>query len=59
VLDEFRLALVIERLEATVTRGLSGPERLQAYQAFIDRARSLARITVDADVLSQIVRETH
>jgi hypothetical protein len=59
VLDEFRRDLVIERLEATVTRGLSGPERLQAYQAFLDRARSLARITVDADVLSQIVRETH
>jgi hypothetical protein len=58
VLEAYRRDLVIERLEAIVTRGLPAPARLPAYQAFIHRARSLAAVTVDPAVLSQIVRET-
>jgi hypothetical protein len=59
VFEHFRLELAIERLEAFVTRGLAAQDRRQAYQAAIDRARSLARITVDDALLSQIVRETN
>ena len=55
-LEEIRRGLAIERLDAHVTRG-AGARRPQVYAAFIERARSLLRVTVDTALLSQIVRE--